>query len=51
VKFINYGQGTVECAGSLESFTITEYFVIGEEINYVLLEYLPNGELFDYIHF
>ena len=51
VQLINYGQGTIECGDSLESFTIAEHFVIGEEINYVLLEYLPNGELFDYIHF
>ena len=51
VKMFAYGEGTIERGGSLESFTITENFNTDTKINYAIFEYLPNGELFDFIHY
>ena len=48
VKLITYGEGFLERGGSLENFEITSYFS-NEEVKFAILEYLPNGELFNYI--
>ena len=48
VKLITYGVGFLERGSSLENYEITSYFS-NEEVKFAVLEYLPNGELFNYI--
>ena len=48
VKLITNGEGFLERGGSLENFEIANYFS-NEEVKFAIFEYLPNGELFNYI--
>lgn len=48
VKLVKSGTGFVERGCSLDSYEITEHFN-NKEVNFALFEYLPNGELFQYI--
>ncbi len=50
VKLINFGEGILERGGSLESYEITSHF-LNDEVKFSIFEYLPNGELFNYIFF
>ena len=49
-KLINFGEGILERGGSLESYEITSHF-FNDEVKFSIFEYLPNGELFNYIFF
>ena len=50
VKLINYGNGILERGGSLESLEITTHF-FSNEVQFSIFEYLPNGELYNYIFY
>ncbi len=50
VKLINYGDGILERGGSLESLDVTSHF-FSDEVKFSIFEYLPNGELYNYIFY
>ncbi len=50
VKLINFGEGILERGGSLESYEITSHF-FNDEVKFSIFEYLPNGELYNYIFY
>ena len=50
VKLINHGDGILERGGSLESLDVTSHF-FSDEVKFSIFEYLPNGELYNYIFY
>lgn len=49
IQMIDYGEGTIERGCNSESFELSSAFRHLDKINYIIFEYLPNGELFNYI--
>ena len=49
VKLLNSGEAMLEIGQGLEQFSVSSYFKRGP-VKYGLFEYLPNGELFEYIN-